>query len=158
MCVLHVVCLNLNCMNTFTHKIVITTLACGQLAAAQVCAMDTGGAEADTSRWLTTKLFQNTFLPDLCKEFLSSSPVRLSDSRAPRWCDDDHAISSWESVVECYNNIWVKLCEFYMYLLKCIVRECWYVPTVVNSVDGVLAFPHGGQADPHYHILLLRLH
>lgn len=34
----------------YEHVIVITMLACGQRGAVQVCAMETGGAEADTSR------------------------------------------------------------------------------------------------------------
>lgn len=43
----------------YEHLIVITMLACGQRGAVQVCAMETGGAEADTSRWVTTRLSQN---------------------------------------------------------------------------------------------------
>lgn len=41
------------------HLTVITTLACGQHGAVQGCAMETGGAEADTSGWVTTRLSQN---------------------------------------------------------------------------------------------------
>lgn len=53
------------CANTllkfklYEYLIVITMLACGQRGAVQVCAMETGGAGADTSRWVTTRLSQN---------------------------------------------------------------------------------------------------
>lgn len=119
----------------YQHLVVITTLARGQppLKCAQwkrVVQRQTRPVESRPG------CSRNTFLTDLWKEFVSSTPVRLSDSPcAPRW------------TLQHLSQLALIWSELLMYSLKRISMKADTIQQ--RSTASVLAFPHGGQADPH---------
>lgn len=127
----------------YEHLIVITTLACGQRGAVQVCAMETGDAEADTSRWVTTRLSQNQNPARTVEGVSLFHPSETSrQSQIPALSGDvsvvkydkkknlDHDLGRILNVLQEF-GFWLRKSQ--VTELKHIIRECWYIPAVVQN-------------------------